>query len=305
MAERAHDIAVFAGWLEDEAELLRSASGGLASALAARMTELGGFVAGVRYSEDFYSARYTLVHRVEDLEPLRGSKYIETEKGQIFREAKAVLEGGGRLLFFGLPCINAALRRYLGQDCEGLIAVDLICHGPCFKEVHRQYVHHLERLYESPITAFSVRHKAERWQPSYLRAEFESGEVFTAPFSDTEYGFAFRVLGRRPCYDCRFRGDSRTGDIMLGDFWGAEERDPFWNEKGVSSILVHSEKGLEFLRGTKGIRLFESSFERVAEQNPYILIPRRLHPDRDRFEALFRCHGLIEAVRLISANSSK
>lgn len=299
MSTQKHDIACFAGWLKNDEELLKSASGGLASALARQMTALGGYVAGVSWSEDFRSARYMLAHRPDELDALRGSKYIETEKGSILRDVKALLEKGERLLFFGLPCAVGGLRAYLGREYPGLITVELVCHGPTFREVQRQYIDHLERRFESPVTAFSLRHKEGRWQPGYLRAEFASGQVFTERFDATEYGYAFRVLGRMPCYSCRFRGDRRCGDIMLGDFWGAAEKDPFWNEKGVSCVLVHTEKGLDFLRGTEGISLFESSFERIVEHNPYIVEPRRPHPDRERFDALFRQYGLIGAVRLM------
>ena len=44
----------------------------------------------------------------------------------------------------------------------------------------------------------------------------------------------------------------RTGDITLADYWGYEEFYPEWNrEKGVSLILVNTDKGEELLNENK------------------------------------------------------
>ena len=55
-AYNQHDIAVYAAYLEDNAKLLQSASGGVATALSEWVLSQGGHVAGVAYSEDFRRA---------------------------------------------------------------------------------------------------------------------------------------------------------------------------------------------------------------------------------------------------------
>ena len=156
---RGHDIAVYAGYLCDDKELLACASGGVATALARHMILNGGYVAGVTYSDDFMEARYEIAQSLERLDKFKGSKYIEVNKHNVYNEVKHLLDAGEAVLFFGVPCVVAALRTFLKTDYEKLIAVELICHGPTAGKVHRQYVEYLQKQYQSKIVEFSVKRK--------------------------------------------------------------------------------------------------------------------------------------------------
>lgn len=217
---REHDIAVFAGYITDSRELLECSSGGLATAMARKMIQSGGYVAGVRYTEDFYSAKYVIIHDEKELSLLKGSKYIDAEKGTLYQDIKKLVENGEKVLFFGLPCMIAAMKKFLKKDYDNLITCALICHGPMSPKIHREYIAYLEKKYGSRICEWSVRYKKGKWMPLYLHAGFENGETFEDKFYDTEYGYAFRVAGRESCYHCKFKGNNREGDIMIGDFWG-------------------------------------------------------------------------------------
>ena len=151
--------------------------------------------------------------------------------------------------------------------------------------------------YQSPLTAFSVKRKKNGWTPGYLYAAFENGMVFEQSFYTTEYGYAFRAMAKKPCYACAFRGDARCGDLMVGDFWGAVESDPFWNKNGVSSVLVHTEKGLAQLRAGEELALFETTAERIVEKNPSVVKPRALRPETAKFTRLFEQGDLFAAVK--------
>lgn len=164
-------------------------------------------------------------------------------------------------------------------------------------EVHRQYIEYLEKKYKSKVTEFSVRRKKDAWIPKYMYAGFENGKVFERNFRRTEYCFAFKVYARPSCYDCKFKGDNRVGDMTLGDFWGATRKDVFWNEKGISSIFVHTEKAKKLLLETEGIKLFDSDFERATAVNPMVIKSRKMRPEREKFERLFKKRGLIYAAK--------
>lgn len=291
-----HDIAAYAGYVEDSEERLSCSSGGVATALARQMIRCGGYVAGVTYSADFKEAVYAVTNRMEDLEKFKGSKYCQVKKGSVYADVKALLDAGEKVLFIGLPCVVAALHTYLKQDYKELVTAELICHGPTSAKVHRQYVEHLEATHQGRLVEFSAKHKKGAWTPGYLYAAFDNGQVFEKPFYHTEYGYAFSVMAEKACYSCKSRGNNRTGDLMLGDFWGANEQDAFWNKEGVSSILAHTEKGQAFLLETEGVRLFESSFQRILEGNPNIIKPRADKPQRAKFEPLLESHGLFYAV---------
>ncbi len=53
---------------------------------------------------------------------------------------------------------------------------------------------------------------------------------------------------RESCYDCRFNGLSRVGDITIADFWGLGTQGLKFSHdvtKGVSLVLINTEKGRE------------------------------------------------------------
>ena len=292
-----HDVAVYGGYLLDDSQLIQCASGGVATALCQHFIDQGGYVAGVVYSEDFYNAEYILTRNKLDIKRLMGSKYIECDKNGIYSEIKKLLDAGESVLFFGLPCVVAALYKFVGMRHENLLTCELICHGPTSAVVHKEYIDFLEKRYKSKIVDFSVRRKKNEWKgKGYLFAQFENGKVFEKPFSDTEYSYAFSVLARESCYACRFKGNNRQGDIMIGDFWGATENDSYWNKLGVSSIFAETEKGNNFLQLVSGIRLFPTTFERIVKHNPMVIKSTLRSKNRDKFSRLLSEKGLIYAV---------
>ncbi len=142
---QAHDIAVYGGYLENDNELLECTSGGIATAISKYMLSLGGLVAGVSYSKDFYAAQYEIIDRESQLDRFKGSKYVEVQKGKIYRDVKDLLDRGKSVLFFGLPCSVAALNTFLGGEYDGLITCELVCQGPTSPKVHVEYIQYLEK----------------------------------------------------------------------------------------------------------------------------------------------------------------
>lgn len=292
-----HDVAVYGGYLNDNAKILQSASGGIATALSEFMLQQGGYVVGVAYSDDFYKAEYVVIDSISDVHKLKGSKYIDCDKKNVYSDVKKLLDAGQKVLFFGLPCIVGALYNFIGERHENLLTCELICHGPTYAKVHTEYIEFLEKKYKGKIVDFSVRYKNGTWTPGYLYAKFDNGHIFKKPFYETEYGFAFSILGKKSCYNCNFKGNGRKADIMIGDFWGATEADVFWNKHGVSSVFAETEKGNSFLKSTSGITLFETSFDKAVQKNQMVIKSKTQHNYRDKFEELFSKKGLIYAVK--------
>lgn len=290
-------VAVYGGYINDDLKLMNSASGGIATALTEHIIETGGYVAGVAYSQDFYSATYLITNNKNDVEKLKGSKYIDCEKNNVYAEIKKLTDSGKTVLFFGLPCVVAGLYGFLGNRPEKLITCELICNGPTYTKVHYDYVRYLEKKHKSKVVEFSVRYKTENSNRTHLYAKFKNGKVFLKPFYQTEYGYAFSVLGKTSCYDCKFKKNNTQGDIMIGDFWGATENDPFWNEKGMSCVLAKTEKGNSFLQSISSVKLFKSNIERVFKNNPAIIEPRKIQKDKDKFARLLERKGLFYAVK--------
>ena len=291
-----HCIEAYAAYLTDNKELLSCTSGGVATALSKKIIDNGGYVAGVRYSDDFHSIQYDITNTIEGLEKFKGSKYAEVDKGTIYKDVKQLLDNNKTVLFFGLPCVVMALKYFLKKDYPNLYTVELICHGPTDISVHRQYIEYLEKRYKSSIIDFNVRKKEGKWLPPYLYAKFANGKIFKKPFYNTEYGYAFSNMAKPACYHCKARGNNRTGDIMIGDFWGANKEDIFWNNNGISAVLVHTKKGSNLLKSTKNLSLYKTHFEKIVSCNKNIITPRPVSRKKDIFKSRFLETGLFKAT---------
>lgn len=57
----------------------------------------------------------------------------------------------------------------------------------------------------------------------------------------------------RPCcYECRWKSTVHPGDITIADYWGIEMAAPeFDDNKGVSLVLINTEKGVDIFEGVK------------------------------------------------------
>ena len=88
----------------------------------------GGAVYGCS-QKNYRTIRHIRVERNEDLELLKGSKYIQSEMGTIYADVSSDLRSGREVLFIGTPCQVAALYGYLQKPYDNLTTVDLICHG--------------------------------------------------------------------------------------------------------------------------------------------------------------------------------
>lgn len=116
-----------------------SSSGGMFTAIAEYVIDRGGVVFGAAFREDF-SVAQTYAETKEDLRKFRGSKYVQSDAGDSYAQAEKFLKEGRMVLYSGTPCLIAALKAYLGKDYDGLITVDLICHGVPANELWQKYI---------------------------------------------------------------------------------------------------------------------------------------------------------------------
>lgn len=117
----------YAVWADDKLRM-DSTSGGAFTLIARNILAQGGVVCGVVMDEKFHIF-HTIATNEKEIEPMRRSKYVESDLGDMFPRIKELLEKGTKVLFTDTPCQVAGLKAYLGNKREGLIAVDLMCHG--------------------------------------------------------------------------------------------------------------------------------------------------------------------------------
>ena len=281
----------YAGFLDNVNQLMKSASGGAFYSLACGAIKNGYIVYGVRYSQDYKRAEYTRVIEKDDLELLRGSKYIQSEKGFIFRKIEQDLKEGRKVFFVGLPCDTAALLSFLRKPYPSLITVDLICYGCTTPMVADKYITWKEKQFRSSVSYMTIKDKSSGWENPSLYMEFENGKTYRKIFRNTEYGVAFNKIIRSSCYNCSFKGKNRWSDITVGDYWGVSTSEPIYNSKGVSLLLVNTEKGKKVLEWMEDFRIEKIDGTYARKCN--VSIDRCQAPtDADAFKKAFLSKGL-------------
>ena len=253
-------------------ERMKSSSGGIFSVFSRRIIEDGGKVYGVAWKKDPFRAAHVGVDSVDGLTYLRGSKYVQSEMGAIYREVRADLQSGRKVLFTGCPCQIAGLRSFLGKDYENLITQEVICNSAPSPRVFEAWVRSEQKKAPGEeLLNVNFRDKSVGWHNATLKFTFTTTTTTTNMQLSAYYRLWQRGYSvRRSCIECGFRDFKSGADLTIGDFWGVEaERPKFDDNKGVSAILVNTDRGAKFLNDVKSELFIDSvSYASVVKKNP-------------------------------------
>ncbi len=263
-------IACYAAKNPNEEIRLKSSSGGIFSMLAERTINNGGIVFGARF-DGSWQVVHDQAETIEGLNAFRGSKYVQSDMSDCFARAKRLLDSGREVLFSGTPCQIAGLKKYLGKEYPNLLAVDIICHGIPSPLVWQNYIEtvkkskggknsafsHSDNAGNAKIDFISFRDKQKGWKKYSLALRLTkataAGEQNTAWLSAIHHNDPFMrsflqdLILRPSCYACASKSGKSGSDITIADFWGIENiRPDFDDDKGVSLVIVNSEKGTEY-----------------------------------------------------------
>ena len=106
------------------------------------------------------------------------------------------------------------------------------------------------------------------------------------------YLFYQHIMFRHSCGKCHFTNTRRPSDITIADFWGWEKTAPDINkdDKGVSLILVNTEKGRELFDKIKDrMNVVPANLEDCLQPN--LRHPSVIHPKRMAFERDYQRKG--------------
>lgn len=240
-------IIAYAGYCTDEKIRSTSSSGAVFPLVAQWCIDRGGIVFGARY--DGVKVIHSSAETMGEVQLFKGSKYIQSNIGLTYRQAKKALENGKYVLYTGLPCQIEGLKAYLGKEYGRLYTIDLICHGIGAPGIWEEYIKVFHR--GKKIKQIDFKNKDAGWNKEQLVIQYANGREYRRfPLDDYyDYGFQKNIFLRSSCYDCKFKGFERKSDLTIGDAWGVERYAPrFRDDKGCSLIFVHSEKGEEIFK---------------------------------------------------------
>lgn len=242
----------------------KSSSGALFTEISKVFLSDGGVIAGTVFNEDFTEAVFSLCRTEDELEKMRGSKYLQSAPGKIYRQVQAEIQNGKKVMFIGTPCQIAALKNLLKPtEQESVFCIDLICHGVPSPGLWKNYIDDVRKKQNNKrITGVNFRHKKPSWVQFSLKVDFEDntsyiGSKFCDPYI---VSFLREVSLRESCFDCQYTNTNRLGDITLADFWGykSEKFSSRNDHLGISCCIVNSEKGRALFEKIKGNLLVEN-----------------------------------------------
>lgn len=305
--ERHIPLEVYAAKNKDESIRMQSSSGGIFTLLAEKVIQEGGVVFGAAFDAN-WEVMHTYAETMEGLVDFRGSKYMQSRIGTAYQDAEYFLKQGRKVLFSGSPCQIKGLKLFLRKNYDNLIAVDFICHGVPSPKVWREYLKEtIARKsgknsvlpYPIPckigIDTVDFRSKSTGWKKYSFALTLSETSVegvkntvlLSSVFSENPFMRAFLadLILRPSCYSCPSKSGKSGSDLTIADYWAIPQVAPeFDDDKGVSLVLVQTEKGKSFYQSLKEKTTFiVTSYQEAQGANGGFKEKTPMHPKRSRF----------------------
>ena len=223
----------------------------MATELSRYVINRGGIVYGCT-GKNIRNVHHIRINKIEDIELLKGSKYVQSFIGEVYKNVRKDIQTGCFVLFIGTPCQVAGLKGFLRhKDYQNLLTVDIVCHGVPSQKMLNDNI----SLYCAENEDISVSFRKKVYTPSKCGASWRiiygwfyqtknmSAQHAIKYYKDPYmFGFLTPLTFRNSCYICPYANISRCSDFTLGDFWGLGKDACFINGKGVSVVLVNTDK---------------------------------------------------------------
>lgn len=285
--------AVFMFWHKDACILENSTSGGAFTLFANYIQAMEGVVFASKYNRQKARLEFDCTDR-HQLSMFRGSRYFESNTNNIFPEVKKQLNAGRHVLFCGTPCHVSSLKSYLmGREYNNLITMDFICHGVPSNKYFSEYLSGIRGFEKIDNVNFRKKDFSRNigWNDLNLYL-VRDGRIkyMPAPLSSFYQGFFENIFLRKSCYQCNIINNT-AADITIGDFWGIKYYKPeLDNNRGISLIILHSDKVKELFRSLKDKGHMEplpySAIEYAFRPRQYPVVPREEAMTRIRRKGL-------------------
>lgn len=272
----------------DVGELMQSSSGGAFSVLARRVIERGGIVYGHAFDEGLHAA-CVWAEGLDGLAAMRGSKYVQSDMGDAMVSVRRDLKAGREVLFSGTPCQVDGLLSFLGGPQDGLLTVDIVCHGVPSQAFFVDCMDWESR--RGHLDEVRFRDKREGWgcggRTTATTTVFHRLVTRDKPFSpEVSYYYKRFLVGdvyRESCYRCPYAGGERPGDFTIGDFWGVDlKASGLDGRRGISLVIANAEKAEALIPYIKAKTIWaERPLEEAVCGNDQLMHPTVRPKSRD------------------------
>lgn len=199
----------------------------------------------------------TVVHKkatlLSETIEMRGSKYVQSDLRDTFKEVKRLLDENTVCLFVGTPCQVNGISKFLDKNINrrNLITIDLLCLGVSSPLIYDKWLDYLKEKYKKFIKTVYFREKSYGYATANVRVVFDDNKYIEQCYDAKScMNTFFRHINMRPsCYECAFRCVERSGDFTMGDFHQIGKYCPeLDDDKGTTCVWANSDKSKEILR---------------------------------------------------------
>ena len=275
-------------------------SGGAFVAISDWFLAQNGVVYGVVYNEQF-CAVHVRAEAACDRDRMCGSKYVQSDTGYSFQQVREDLRAGRWVLYSGTSCQIDGLRHYLAYtntDTVRLITCGLICHGVPSPMMWQEHLDNIRRRRKKEIIAYAHRSKVRGWHEHNECITFTDGsrEYYSKLSQNHKDLFYGHYIIRPACSQCPYAQNPGSADITIADFWGCETLIPQIDDnRGVSLLLVNTEKGRIIEESLPDVQLWETEPEKALSHNH--TKPCKPNPRRTEFWEDYRTRGYAYVCR--------
>ena len=291
-------------------EIVRdSTSGGAFTLFAEKIIKDGGVVFGAGYDESM-----NVICKEADsciaLSEMRGSKFVQSNVMDVYKRIFQLLNAGKVVLFSGTPCQVAGLVSFLENKPKNLVCIDFVCRGVPSPGLWSNYISMMEKKYGSHIIDAKFKNKTYGYHTSTMKIVFANGKQWSGSgrIDPMMKAFVNELASRPSCHNCKFKGLDRLSDITMFDCYEYSavtgEKD---DDKGYSSILVHTDRGADLIDSVKDAsKLVHVSVNRLIETNG-IMVGNSSKPNskREEFYRLARELPIDKAIDAVLPISRK
>jgi coenzyme F420-reducing hydrogenase beta subunit len=272
------DLPLYASWSLDSSVQQSCSSGGIAFEFAQFGLNNGYKIAGVIYDYIEQKAKTIIVDNLNDLELLKGSKYLQSDCLQTFDE---IIKSNDKFIVFGAPCQIAGLNLVAKQsNCrDRLILIDFFCHGVPTYLLWNKFLEYIKKEKNiKEINNINFRNKKYGWHSFTMKINDSFIKENKNPFYTL---FFSNLLLNDSCYECKSKSSFDFTDIRIGDFWGSTFDD---REDGISTLIPITNKGKEVVK--------------VLEQNNKITLLKQNHKVCFKAQSAFKQYSINQNTRI-------
>ena len=305
-ADKTQERKAWVGVHNDTNILSQSASGGAFSAVIKAWKP--DVVCGVKW--DGFCAINDLAYDDIGVRAFSKSKYVLSDTNGVYHRAAEEIKKRKKVLFSGKPCQVAACRNLIGED-DNLLLVDIVCHGAPSQMLLAKHLEELEKSKKKKIVGWSFRDKTPIngvISSRSARVDFDDGSWQHYEIKEDSYLRLYyeRLAYREACGRCLFAKPERVSDITVCDAHHIEELYPDLTvERGVSTILFHSRKGIRLMPELLSVmNLREVEYDWIVNHNQQLCRPTTIHPKTDVFFRMLDAGETFEKAVKIATHKS-